>query len=155
MVAGPLTGIFDFGAAPMDKLIIYLQTSVGGAAAPLLRICRYEYGSDDWSNAKLLATLQLPIRELMPALANPNLEYAEAKRRLLPGDAIDPARFGDFMNLLQSPTWWAAGRAKRAGDAGSSRFRNPPVFSKTSHAWLIGAAGPTYVRFAMANMPTP
>ena len=56
----------------MDKLISSANVGWRSGRAPV-RICRYEYGSDDWSNAKLLATLQLPIRELMPALANPNL----------------------------------------------------------------------------------
>jgi hypothetical protein len=103
-VAGPLTGAFDFGSTPMDQLIIYLKAGPAPAiivSAPTLRICSYQYGSDSWEGAKPIATLQLPIREFMPALTTPPLEFAEAKRRLLPGDSIDPSRFADFMNLLR------------------------------------------------------
>jgi len=99
--AGPLTGAFDLGAAPLDKLVIYLRSPGVPSANPTLQICRYQYDKDDWSNAKLLATLQLPIRELMPSLTTPDAELAEARRRLLPGEIIDPVRFHDFMDLIR------------------------------------------------------
>jgi hypothetical protein len=99
--AGPLTGTYDLGAAPLDSLMIYLRNPAVPSVNPTLRICRYEYDKDDWSNAKLLATLQLPIRELMPALTTPDAELAEAKRRLLPGETIDASRFHDFMDLIR------------------------------------------------------
>jgi hypothetical protein len=99
--AGPLFGAFDLGAAPLDQLVIYLRDPAIFSANQTLRICRYEYDRDDWSNAKLLAKLQLPIRELMPALTTPDAELAEAKRRLLPGDSIDAGRFHDFMDLIR------------------------------------------------------
>ena len=99
--AGPLTGAFDLGAAPLDKVVIYLRSIAVPSVNPNVRICRYQYDKDDWSNAKLLATLQLPIRELMPALTTPAAELAEAKRRLLPGESIDATRFHDFMDLIR------------------------------------------------------
>jgi hypothetical protein len=99
--AGPLTGAFDLGSTPLDKLVIYLKSPVVPSVNPSLRICRYHYDKDDWGNAKLLATLQLPIRELMPSLTTPNAELAEAKSRLLPGESIDPAHFHDFMDLIR------------------------------------------------------
>lgn len=99
--AGPLTGAFDLGATPLDKVVIYLRSLAVPSVNPNVRICRYQYDKDDWSDAKLLATLQLPIRELMPALSTPDAELIEARKRLLPGETIDPARFHDFMDLIR------------------------------------------------------
>src|SRR5262249_13631353 len=99
--AGPLTGTFDLGAAPLDGLVVFLRNPAVPSANPTLRICRYEYDKDDWSNSKLLAELQLPIRELMPSLTTPDAELAEAKHRLLPGETIDAGHFHDFMDLIR------------------------------------------------------
>ena len=95
---GPLTGNFDLGAAPCDRLVFYLQNTF--SADITLRLCRYRYEASDWSSAKLLATLQLPIRELMP-LADGAAELEEAKRRLLPGESIDPQRFAQIADMLR------------------------------------------------------
>ncbi|MGZ9275327.1 MAG: hypothetical protein ACXW34_11365, partial [Nitrospira sp.] len=92
---GPVSGPFDFGPVSIDKLVIYLRMI---STDTILRLCRYQYDKDNWTNAKLLAKRQLPLRELMPGLTD---EFAEAKSRLLPGESIDPARFRDFAELLR------------------------------------------------------
>ncbi len=99
--AGPLSGAFDLGATPLDKVVMYLRSPVIPSVNPNVRICRYQYDKDDWSGAKLLATLQLPIHELMLALTTPDAELAEARRRLLPGETIDPTRFHQFMDMIR------------------------------------------------------
>jgi hypothetical protein len=96
--AGPLSGNFDLGPAPVDTLLFYLRLQFTADAT--LRLCRRRVEVDDWSDSDLLTTLQLPIAELMP-LAGPGAEFAEAKRRLLPGEAIDPRRFADIADMLR------------------------------------------------------
>ena len=92
---GPVAGAFDFGPLSIDRLVIYLRLI---SSDTILRLCNYQYNKDDWTNAKLLANRQLPLRDLMPGLTD---EFAEAKSRLLPGDSLDPQRFRDFANLLR------------------------------------------------------
>jgi len=85
--AGPAAGNFDLGTNAMDRVVIY---AVGPSAA---RVCMLGDDAAQWQHATTIARLQLPIRELIPQLATPQDELAEAKGRLLPGETLDPARF--------------------------------------------------------------
>lgn len=108
---GPLTGEFELGPQPIDRLVIHLaDTNVDTN----IDICRREHEHDDWSTATLVAERQLPIKELMPGLAD---EFSEAKSRLVGDDTIDPGHFAEVADLL---------RPLAAGTRGSILVRQEP-----------------------------
>ena len=94
--AGPAAGNFDLGTNAVDRVVIY---AVGPSA---VRVCLWGDDSAQWQHAKTIAKLQVPIREYMPQLATPQDELAEAQRRLLPGEALDPARFAEVADLWRT-----------------------------------------------------
>ena len=91
---GPLSGPFDLGPSPLDRLVIYL-TAVNADTG--IEICRDRYETSDWTGANRVASLQLPLREFM----GPIDEAAEARARLLPGETIDVAHFAHIADLLR------------------------------------------------------
>ena len=54
-----------------------------------------------WRDVPVVKRLQLPIRELMPALSTPDLEFAEASSRLLPGETLNRQEFESLTELLR------------------------------------------------------
>src|SRR5262245_15083994 len=76
---GPLSGPFDLGPSPLDRIVIHL-TAVNADTG--VEICRDRYETSDWTGADRVASLQLPLREFM----GPIDEAAEARARLLPGE---------------------------------------------------------------------
>jgi hypothetical protein len=54
-----------------------------------------------WREVPVVKRLQLPIRELMPALATPDLEFAEASSRLLPGETLNRQEFEALTDVLR------------------------------------------------------
>ncbi|HTN86513.1 MAG TPA: hypothetical protein VL242_22590, partial [Sorangium sp.] len=57
--------------------------------------------ADDWRDAATIARLQLPLRELDPRLTSADDEYDEAKRRLLPGEALDRGELEHLTGILR------------------------------------------------------
>ncbi|HEY0648070.1 hypothetical protein [Phenylobacterium sp.] len=92
--SGPLSGPFDLGPAPLDRVVVYL-TAVNADTG--VDICRYRYDTADWTGAQRVARLQLPLRDFM----GPIDETAEARARLLPGETIDAARFAEIADMLR------------------------------------------------------
>lgn len=94
--AGPLTGGFDLGTGPLDRVVVY-------AIAPTrVVVCVRRDDAVEWTSATVVRKLlRLPLQEFMPELATPQDEFAEAKRRLLPGDQLSQDRFADFARLLR------------------------------------------------------
>jgi hypothetical protein len=84
---------FDFGPAPVDQIVIY------GLRAAAVRCC--VAAPRTWQGGTTIARLHLPLREFVPALADPAGELAEANKRLAPGESIDPQRFGELTDLLR------------------------------------------------------
>ena len=84
---------FNFGPAPIERVVIY------GLAAVAVRCC---IGAQaPWQNAAVIAQLQLPLHEFNPALASDAAELNEARKRLAPGETIDPARFKQLADILR------------------------------------------------------
>lgn len=94
--AGPLTQQFSLGTAPLERVVIY-------AIAPTrVSVCVRGDDAVEWTNATVIRErLQVPLRELMPALTMPQAEFAEAKSRLLPGEELTEERFRDFADTLR------------------------------------------------------
>jgi len=92
-------------APSIDTIVVYT------AAAELVVICVYERpgevkpGSDpEWDHAPYIAKgLTLPIKEADPALATPAQEYAAAHGRLLPGETLTAADFGQLAGTMRGP----------------------------------------------------
>ena len=94
--AGPLTGAFDLGTSALDRVVIHAVAPSG------VHVCVRGDDSAQWDGATKIATLQVPIRELMPSLATPQAELAEAQSRLLPGESFDEERFRDYAEMLRT-----------------------------------------------------
>jgi hypothetical protein len=94
--AGPLVGAFDLGTNAVDRVVIH---AVGPSG---VQLCVRGDDSVQWTNAATIAKLHLPIREFMPSLSTPEAELAEAKSRLLPGEALDETRFFDYAEMLRT-----------------------------------------------------
>jgi hypothetical protein len=92
-----LTGSATHGliADGIDTVVVYTQ----GLTA--LGHCIAVPATDDWGSTPFLTTLQLPIRELMPALTTPAAELAEARSRLLPGETLAADEFHPLADLLR------------------------------------------------------
>jgi hypothetical protein len=84
---------FNFGSQPVDQVIVY------GLQAAALRCCIA--APLVWEGGKVIADLQLPLREFMPSLPDEAAEFNEAKNRLAPGESIDPARFKELADILR------------------------------------------------------
>lgn len=92
----PGSAVHDLWAQGIDTVVVYAR----GLTA--LTYCLRRKGSDDdWREATTIAKVQLPLRELMPELADADAEFAEAKRRLLPGDVIDRGEFERLADTLR------------------------------------------------------
>ena len=92
----PGVATHTLSALGIDSVVVY---ALGLSA---LGYCiRREDATDDWRDATPIARVQIPIRELMPALATPAAELAEAKSRLLPGESLDDAEFGHLADILR------------------------------------------------------
>ncbi len=86
-------GNFDLGTNAIDRVVIH---AVGPSG---VGVCLVGDDSAQWQQAATIAKLQLPIREFTPHLTTSQDEFAEAKRRLLPGESLDPARFAEVAKL--------------------------------------------------------
>lgn len=89
-------GGFDLGPTAVDRVVIH---AVGPSG---VQVCEWGDDAAQWEGAQTIASLQVPIREYMPALTSPQAEFAEAKSRLLPGEALDETRFFDYADLLRT-----------------------------------------------------
>ncbi len=92
---GPLAGPYAVPPAPVDRLVFYLATVTPDT---FIDLCAPRDDQTDWSQATMIARLQLPVRELV---GTPVDELALARSRLLPGEAIDPERFKQLAELLR------------------------------------------------------
>jgi hypothetical protein len=92
--AGPPAGSFDLGPHPVTQVVLL--------ALGVERIQLCLRGERRWEKGEVIRELQLPLRELMPALTSEQDEFAEAKSRLLDGDAIDEQRFYQLADKLRA-----------------------------------------------------
>ncbi len=94
--AGPLSGAFELGTAPIDRVVVY-------AIAPSrITVCVRGDDAVEWTSATVLRDrLRMPLQEFMPELSTPQEEFAEAKSRLIPGDELTEERFADFAETLR------------------------------------------------------
>lgn len=87
---------FDLGTNAIDRVMIH---AVGPST---IQVCEWGDDAAQWEGAQSIAKLQLPLREFMPALHSAQDEFAEAKSRLLPGEALDETRFFEFADMLRA-----------------------------------------------------
>ncbi len=92
--AGPPAILFDLGPHPVSQVVLL--------ARGVERITLCLRGERPWEGAKIIRDLQLPLRELMPALTSEQDEFAEAKARLIDGDVIDEQRFRGVADKLRA-----------------------------------------------------
>ncbi len=86
-----------------DEVQIYTTAPVSALTLCLDVSPDPEKEEAEWAQAKVLADhLQIPIRELDPALATRSDERASAKSRLLPGEVIDEDVFDSVADLLSA-----------------------------------------------------
>lgn len=64
-------------------------------------VCVQKEDADSWKDVKVVKELQIPIRELMPSLADTDAEFAEAKSRLLSGETLDREEFESLADNLR------------------------------------------------------
>jgi hypothetical protein len=84
----PGAATHDLSAPALDTVVLY-TLGLKGFTACVAR----EADATSWDDVSIVKRLQLPIRELMPSLADVDDEYAEAKSRLLSGESLDEAEF--------------------------------------------------------------
>lgn len=92
--AEPVAGSVQFGALTVDRTLVY------ALSASLVQFC--VSAPPPWTQGTVIKRLQLPLRELMPALGGPAAEYVEARSRLLPGESLDEARFHEVADTLRA-----------------------------------------------------
>jgi hypothetical protein len=91
----PAQAAHQLAAPQIDSVVLYVLG---------LKTCGFCVQPEDaagWRDVPVVKRLQLPIRELMPALAGADAELAEAKSRLLPGEALDRAEFEALTETLR------------------------------------------------------
>lgn len=100
-VDGPKSGstTFELRAIAIDTVIFH-------AISPgFIHVCVDLPSGDeerDWSDAPFIVkNLQLPLKELMPALDSPDKEFAEGKSRLLASESLDPEEFTRLTRSLR------------------------------------------------------
>jgi len=84
----------ELAAVGIDTVILYVR------APYRLQYC--ERAEAPWERTPVIKYLQLPVRELMPWLADADAEYAEAKSRLLPGEHLDRDEFTTLADLIRT-----------------------------------------------------
>jgi hypothetical protein len=84
----------DLAAPEIDTVVVYTR------AATALQFCQRADAA--WDDAPVVKRLQLPIRELMPALTTPADELAEARSRLVSGESLDAGEFHAFADVLRA-----------------------------------------------------
>jgi len=82
-------------ALGIDTVVVY------ALGLTTLGYCVRREDTDDWHDASTIARLQIPIHELVPSLATPAAEFAEAKSRLLPGESLDEGEFVHLASVLR------------------------------------------------------
>jgi hypothetical protein len=82
-------------APEIDTIVVYALGLVG------FGFCVQPDDLAGWRGVPIAKRLQLPIRELMPTLATPALEFAEATSRLLPGEELDRDEFESLTEMLR------------------------------------------------------
>ena len=88
--------VVDIAAPGIDTIVAYTQ-GMGELA-----FCRGRDPSDEsWRDAPVIAQLQLPLREAMPALGSFAAELATARGRLLAGETLGEDEFRDIADLLR------------------------------------------------------
>lgn len=86
----------DLSAPAIERVVLYVL------GLKTFTVCVPKEEDDtSWDNAPVVKRLQLPIRELMPSLANASDEYAEAKSRLISGESLDEAEFASLADELR------------------------------------------------------
>src|SRR5262249_49794759 len=92
---------YDLRAPALDTVVVYgqdLNSVVFCITAP------HDPAADNqsWNNVPYIVRgLQLPLRELLPALSSAADEYALAQTRLLPGEVLDPLEFSQLSDILR------------------------------------------------------
>ena len=104
--AGPALATLEFRAIAIDTVVVYV-------IAPLeLSFCiAMPIGDEElrWQGSKsIVRGLQLPVRELVPALADADGEYAEANARLLAGESLGREEFERIAGILRASVPHAA-----------------------------------------------
>jgi hypothetical protein len=98
-VAGPGTGVMSFEFAALGIEIVVAST----LDPQSIRFCVREPRDDDWREAVTVASgLQIPIEQLIPSLGGPDDEFAEAKKRLLPGETLDQSEFARLADTVRA-----------------------------------------------------
>ncbi len=94
------TAEINFFAVAIDAIVTYTIHPIS------LQYCISKSSptsNDSWNTVPfLIKGLQLPLRELNPALQNFNDELQEAKSRLLPGEVIDSNEFSELMDMIRA-----------------------------------------------------
>lgn len=86
----------DLSAPAINRVILYVL------GLKTFTVCVPKEEDDtSWENMPVVKQLQLPIRELMPSLANASDEYAEAKSRLISGESLDEVEFASLADELR------------------------------------------------------
>ncbi len=88
--------VHDLFAEGIDTVVVYARALSTISWCLELR----DANAADWDAAPTIARVQLPLRPLMP-LADGAAELAEARSRLLPGEAIDADEFAHLAALLR------------------------------------------------------
>jgi len=100
-VGGPEAGMtsYKLNSIAIDTVIVYSMLT------KLLDFCiRFHNENEDleWEREPYIVNnLQLPIKELMPLLFNPDAEFDEGKKRLLPYESLDFEEFNKLANILR------------------------------------------------------
>jgi hypothetical protein len=112
-------------APSIDTVLVY------AAVAEQVRICAYQRPGDlkpgapdpEWDHAPYIVKgLTFPIKEANPALATPAQEYAAAHARLMAGETLTQADFGQMADPMRGPATDAAGAAGSAFGRGGERI---------------------------------
>jgi hypothetical protein len=99
VAASPLTKgalVWEATASQIDAVRVYAQ-GLGDA-----RVCADRSGPESWSDATTVATLQLPLVELDPALGGPAGELDLARKRLVPGETMAAGELADGLELIRA-----------------------------------------------------
>lgn len=106
-VAGPSyePASYDLNAIAIDTVIVYALPPYTTDHSNPLHFCIYfQAGSEEeeWRNEPVIVkALQIPLQGLVPGINNPDDEYSEAKKRLLPGEKLDENEFKNLANILR------------------------------------------------------
>lgn len=99
VAASPVRGntlTVELAGSQIDCIKLYAQSLTDA------RVCADRTDAGTWSGATELATLQLPLVELIPTLGGPAGELALAQSRLLPGETMAAQELSEGIELVRA-----------------------------------------------------